>query len=246
MKFRIWRGDIDGQNGRYETFEVDVQPGMSVLDALFDIRDKQDDSLAFRFSCRGAVCGSCAMMINREPRLACRTQLSTIGKSKGHGLRPFTPLEKHVEWDRGTEVLIEPLPNLPVLKDLVVDMSRFFEAYRKIKPWIDARVEQKAFSKIMQDEAQRIEQYTNCILCAACFGACPVCDSNPEYLGPAALSWELRFMDDVRSKDREERMKTASLAEAVPGCQFVYNCVKVCPKQVAPAKAIGKLKSYIS
>jgi len=244
MKFKVWRSARNGKDGRYEAYEVDPRPGMSVLDALFSIRDEHDDSLSFRYSCRGAVCGSCAMTINREPRLACRTQVSQLAKAKSLNLRLFGPLEKQIGWDRTAEVLIEPLPNMPVLKDLVVDMTRFFEFYNKIRPWMDLP-DVKGLSKMTPEEVSKIEKYTNCILCAACFGACPVNNRNPDYLGPAALAWSLRFVDDSRTTDKKERLSLVAGKNGAPECEFIYNCVKVCPKAVAPAGAIRTLKDHL-
>lgn len=245
MMFKVWRSGRGGQDGRYETYDVDAVPGMSVLDALFSIRDVHDDSLSFRYSCRGAVCGSCAMTINREPRLACRTQLSAVMEAKSLGLRTFGGLQKKVDWDMSTEVLVEPLPNMPVLKDLVVDMTTFFECYRKVKPWIEAAAETRSFSRMTPKEVAKVEKYANCILCGACFGACPICEKDESYLGPAALVWSLRMVDDPRLKDRAERLALVSHTDGVQDCEFIYNCVKVCPKSVAPAGAIRTLKGYL-
>jgi len=245
MKFKILRSSRRGQSGHYETYEVPTGPGMTVLDALFKIQETHDGSLAFRYSCRGAVCGSCAMTINREPRLACRTQVEGLTRMKPMGLSLFKGLEKAVDWDWANEILIEPLPNLPVTKDLVVDQTKFFEAYRKIKPWFEPNESETAFSKVMPDQAERIDRYLNCILCAACFGACPVCDKDPDYLGPAALAVSERFLADVRIPDKEKRLELVADKEAAPACEFIYNCVKVCPKGVAPALAIRSIRDSL-
>ena len=245
MRFKVWRSGKGGKDGTYVNYEGRASPGMSVLDALFAIHEKHDDSLAFRYSCRGAVCGSCAMTVNREPRLACRTQVLGLGKMKPSGLRPFEGLEKKADWDRSSEIIIEPLPNMPILKDLVVDMTGFYEHYRKVKPWMEMLEDAKTYSRMTPLEMSKVEKYANCILCACCNGACPVCEKNARYLGPAALSWSLRFVDDGRVPDRKERLSLVEQDDGVPGCEFVYNCVKVCPKDVAPAKAIRTLKNYI-
>jgi len=245
MQLKIWRSGKNGTGGRYETYQVEPSPGMTVLEALFVIQDTQDDSLAFRYSCRGAICGSCAMMINRDIRLACRTQLAGIERIKPMGLRPFPPLQKQADWAKGKEVMIEPLPNLPALKDLIVDMARFFDAYRKIKPWIDAADRDSGLSKMSPDECGRLEKYANCILCAACFGSCPVCDKDETYVGPAALAWSYRFATDPRDRGGDQRLATASEDDGVPSCEFVYNCVKACPKGIAPASAIRALKEML-
>jgi succinate dehydrogenase / fumarate reductase iron-sulfur subunit len=245
MKLVVRRSGRNGKDSRYSSYDVKVSPGMTVLDALFAIRDTEDDSLAFRYSCRGAICGSCTMMINKEPRLACRTQLSSLHYAKTLGLREFAGLRGREDWDRSAEVLVEPLPNMPILKDLVVDMARFFDYYRKVKPWIEALPEEQSSSRIAPSDVSKLERYANCILCGACFGACPVCEKDTTYFGPAALAWSLRMVDDPRTRDRKERLGLVAHRDGVPGCEFVYNCVKVCPKAVAPAGAIRTLTGYI-
>lgn len=243
MRLRVWRSGKGGQDGRYETYEVETRPGMNLLEALFEVQDQHDDSLAFRYSCRGAVCGSCAMMINREIRLACRTQMSSIRAQKPQNLAPFEPLLKTLPWDRENEILVEPLPGLPVLKDLVVDMTRFYEYFRRVKPWIDQTNEGNR--KLMPSDVLKQNKWANCILCAACYGSCPVCWKNPEYLGPAALAWSLRFIDDPRCTDASDKLNLVKDPDGVSACEWYYNCVRVCPKQVAPAAAIRTLKNRL-
>ena len=244
MKFRVWRSGREGKDGLYEVYEIEPKPGMNVLEALFAIQDKYDDGLAFRYSCRGAVCGSCAMTINREPRLACRTQLSELGNYRPMNLALFGPLLTKTEWNRDDEVLVEPLPVMPILKDLVVDMTAFYKYYRDVRPWQEPGTE-KVISKMFHADTTKIERWANCILCGACFGACPVCFKNPRYLGPAALAWALRFINDVRVKDPEDRLRLVSGIDGAPACEWFYNCVKVCPKNVAPAVAIKMLRNRL-
>lgn len=245
MRLKVWRSGKGGKDVRYVTYDIQPTPGMSVLEALFEIQDEYDDGLAFRYSCRGAVCGSCAMTINREPRLACRTQVAEAPLMKRLALREFPGLARKEPWDKNTEILVEPLPNLPIEKDLIVDMTRFYDAYRKIKPWMDAPEDQKTFSKMSPEEMSKVEKFANCILCAACFGACPVCEKDEAYVGPAALAWSYRFYEDVRETQRDDKLSVAGERDGVPGCEFIYNCVKVCPKSVAPASAIRMLKDRL-
>ncbi len=246
MKFKIQRSGKGGRDQKYQTFELQPMKGMNVLEALFEIQDKFDDSLAFRYSCRGAVCGSCAMTINREIRLACRTQVAQIGKYRPMGLKPFPPLQKAVEWNPSEEVLVEPLPNLPVLKDLVVDMERFYEHHRRVKPFISAIEETGRPQRIMPEQQKRLDKWANCILCAACYGSCPVCHKNPEYIGPHALAWSLRFVDDPRaSGETLDRLALVKDPNGVMACEWFYNCVRACPKDVAPAEAIRRLKNKL-
>ncbi len=243
MKFIIQRSGTNGRDLHLDSFDIQPKKGMNVLEVLFEIQDELDDSLAFRYSCRGAVCGSCAMMINREIRLACRTQVSLVGKYKPMGLKPFPPLQKKVQWNKNEDVLIEPLPNLPILKDLVVDMTRFYEFYRKVKPFV---AELKEPPQILPKKQESLDKWANCILCGACYGACPVCHKNPNYLGPHALAWSLRFVDDPRTADETlERLSLVKGPDGVPACEWFYNCVRACPKSVAPAVAIRTLKTRL-
>lgn len=247
MRFKVWRSGKDGDDARYDTFEVQPVKGMNVLEALFEIQDRLDDTLAFRYACRGAVCGSCAMMINREIRLACRTQVSLISHYKPMGLKPFPPLQSPVDWDRDSEVLVEPLPNLPIQKDLVVDMTRFYRYYERVKPYLETLEEVGAPTRIMPQQMERAERLANCILCAACYGSCPVCHKNSRYIGPHALAWSLRFIDDPRAKgDEQERLSLVKDQDGVPACEWFYNCVRTCPKDVAPAAAIKILKEKLA
>ncbi len=134
MFLKIARSGPDATQ-RYERYEIEPGPGMTVLSALFAVQEKYDDSLAFRYSCRGAVCGTCAMLINRVPRLACRTQLAALAEGRLDLHLSHYALSDHAEpWDPGKEIIIEPLPNFPVIKDLIVDMTIFFENYREIGP----------------------------------------------------------------------------------------------------------------
>jgi len=236
----------DGSPVRYDHFEVNMRESMTVLDALFQVREVEDDSLSFRYSCRGAVCGSCAMLINRRPRLACRTLMSSLVPQEK--LPPLAPIPgiSDVPFVLGEEVLIEPLPNLPVIKDLVVDMAPFFEKYRRLRPHLIAKTEQLERENVMsEEEVEELEKYTNCILCAACYGACPVNALDPEYLGPAALAKLYRFAIDPRDVMGEERLDQAPGGSGWEGCRFYTNCAKVCPKGVPPNFAIGKAKQRL-
>ncbi len=245
---KIRRFDPDEGKSRYDTFEIEPRPGMSVLGALFQVQDEIDDSLSLRYSCRGAVCGNCAMLINRVPRLACRTQVEVLLAGAAEvDLKPYAALEAKVEWDPESEVLIEPLPHLPVIKDLVVDMTRFFEYYRAVEPVLKPARGPGEGEYLMDPAAVRaLEPYTNCILCAACFGACPVNAEDPGYMGPAALAKLYRFHIDTREPDDDARLMLANDRGGWWSCRFHTNCKKVCPKQVPPNMAIGAARREIS
>jgi succinate dehydrogenase / fumarate reductase iron-sulfur subunit len=224
--FKIQRFDPSaGSEPYYQEFVLDVPEGMTVLEALRSIQTEQDGSLAFRYACRGAVCGSCAMVINGSIELACRTQV------RGSGSETVT---------------VEPLPNLPVLKDLVVDMDPFFEKNRAVEPWLQptepAPEKERLVDPVQWAEA---EPYTNCILCASCYGVCPAAERDEAYLGPAALAKHYRFLVDVRDVADDERIALVDGEQGVWGCDMVWNCVEVCPKGVPPTQGIGKTRARI-
>jgi succinate dehydrogenase / fumarate reductase, iron-sulfur subunit len=255
---------------RYDTFELAAPPGATVLSLLFAARDTFDDSLAFRYSCRGAVCGSCAMLINKVPRLACRTQVATLLRRRditgengdctaahsmgcSEGLSPFSPslhpnpaLEEGERWNVTEEVLVEPLPHLPVLRDLVVDMTKFYRFLQAVRPVLRPAAGAPAREYRMEPAAVReLENYTNCILCGACYGACPVAGENPDYLGPAALAQLYRFHIDPRESRDGSRLALADKPDGWWACRFYTNCRTVCPKGVPPNLAIGRARQEL-
>lgn len=208
-----------------ETFQVEITKGMNLVEALLRIQDEQDGTLAFRYSCRGAVCGSCAMRVNGEDVLACRTHVESL-------------LEK--------PTLIEPLPSFPVIRDLIVDMSPFFNHYRKIEPYLHGRPVSSQTEYIMKEEERKeIDPYIQCILCGICFGTCPAFEKDSGFLGPAILAKAYRFLADSRDRRNEEILKGVNNQQGVWGCKTVFNCVKVCPKEVPPTHAIVKMRGNI-
>jgi succinate dehydrogenase / fumarate reductase iron-sulfur subunit len=239
MRFFVMRGE----DGAFQEYEVEAAPGLTVLDALFQIRDGLDGTLAFRYSCRGAVCGACAMSVNGIPRLACRTQVTALQGEVATALVPFRP---PVPKEREAQAIyIEPLPNMRVIRDLVVDMAPFFERYRSVRPYLRSVLEENnAVPRMGQKKVSQLEAYTNCVLCACCTSACPVGEAEPDYLGPAALAKLYRFHIDPR----EEGVDRLALAEGPNGwdaCRFHKNCDKVCPKGVRPSQAIGRARAEL-
>jgi succinate dehydrogenase / fumarate reductase iron-sulfur subunit len=208
-----------------ETFQVETRKQMNLLEALLRIQDVQDGRLAFRYSCRGAVCGSCAMRVNGKDVLACRTHVEDL-------------LEK--------PALIEPLPLFPVIRDLIVDLSIFFDHYRKVEPCLQGKPISSPLEYRMEEEKRKeIDAYINCILCGICFGTCPAFEKDSEFLGPAMLAKAYRFLADPRERRNEEILKAVNTQQGVWGCKTVFNCVKVCPKQVPPTHAIVKMRGKI-
>ena len=212
----------DGTEPAFVSFAVPHDKDMTVLAALLWIQDNLDGTLALRYSCRGAVCGSCAMVINGDIALACRTHLRNLP----------------------AEVFVEPLPNLPIQKDLVVDMTRFWESWARVRPYL-IRFDDVGEKETLQTPAQldRIEQFVNCMLCACCYSACPLQRRNPEYMGPAALAALARFENDSRDQRGGDSLKEASHDSGIWGCRSVFRCIDVCPRNVRPADGIAELRT---
>jgi succinate dehydrogenase / fumarate reductase iron-sulfur subunit len=201
QKFLVYRKSL-GEAPHYERYNVPLKPGMSILEALFYIQDYLDPSFAFRYACRGAICGSCGITIDKFPQLACRTQVTAVKSIKKPPKLPeLTFGEVPADWNEDTEILIEPLPNMDVVKDLVVEMDPFWKFYEEVKPYF-AREYNDVQPESLQsfEDARSIEHLVYCILCGICW-MCPVNATNPDYLGPAALAKAYRFIADTRVED---------------------------------------------
>jgi succinate dehydrogenase / fumarate reductase iron-sulfur subunit len=241
--FILFRQKGPKEKPYYERYKVPLTPGMTVLEALFYIQDHFDHTLSFRYSCRGAICGSCGLTINKFPQLACKTQVDPID-IKSHKRVPELIFGEVPDWDKENEILIEPLPNMDVIRDLTVNMDSFWKFYRDVKPYFDREITDIApESKQSFDDARRIEQLVYCILCGICW-TCPVSAKNKEYLGPAALAKAFRFIDDTRVSDktRKEIYECAMIKNGVPACAKIFACNAVCPKGVQPGIAIDKIR----
>ena len=244
QKFLVYRKQPGGEP-EYERFEVPLKPGMSVLDALFYIQDHLDSNFAFRYSCRGAICGSCGMTIDKFPQLACKTQVAGVKSQKPPRLPELKFGDVPNDWNEETEILIEPLPNMEVAKDLVVDMEPFWKFYSEVQPYFvrEEYNDEQPESLQKPEDARSIEHLVYCILCGLCW-SCPVNATNPHYLGPAALAKANRFIMDTRLDDehRETIVKRVSEEDAVPACEKHYVCNRVCPKGVKPGTAIRNIR----
>lgn len=243
MKFKIKR--FDKGKSWFDTFEVKTVPHMSVLEVLFKIQDEQDSSLAFRYSCRGAVCGSCAMHINKRQRLACRTQVSEISGERVFNLTKYGALAK-LETKTGNEILIEPLPSLPVIKDLIVDTEPFFKHYEDIEPWFVEKETLPDNEVLMSPkDLEKIHSFAGCILCGICYGTCPSFARDKDFIGPAVLAKAWRFYADPRNNNISDILDKVDSTNGVWACDEVYRCVEVCPKNVPPTNAITSLMRKI-
>ena len=218
VTFKILRYDpTKDEPPRFQTYVHEPKPRDSVMESLKDIRDQQDPSLSFRYSCREAVCGSCAIVINGAVALSCRTLVEASGP----------------------QIVLEPLPNMEILRDLVVDMAPFWEAYRFVQPYLQPEGEAPAKGHRFEDaEFEDVFRLTTCILCASCYAACPVVSREAEYLGPAALAKLHRFIKDPRDKRPFAALKRVDSATGAWGCDTVFRCNDVCPKEVQPAHGI--------
>lgn len=243
QKFLVYRNNGD-ENVRYDRYEVPLSKGMSVLEALFYIQDYYDSSLAFRYACRGAICGSCGMTIDKVPLLACRTQVSRIKTMKKPVNLPEFNFGDQSNWNKDNEILIEPLPNMRVLKDLVVDMDPFWQFYREVEPyftreWNDNTPE----TSQSPTQMKTIERLVYCILCGLCW-ACPVSKQNLNYLGPAQLAKANRFIRDSRISNNMQKSVLSRVLkdDAVPACEKFFVCNRVCPKGIMPGTAIKDIR----
>ncbi len=227
--FSIYRYNPDVDNAPYmKDYELEIPEGsdMMVLDALILLKE-QDSTLSFRRSCREGVCGSDGLNMNGKNGLACITPLSELKASK---------------------IVLRPLPGLPVVRDLIIDMTQFYNQYEKIKPYlINDGKEQPAREHLQSiEDREKLDGLYECILCACCSTSCPSFWWNPDkFIGPAGLLHAYRFLIDSRDTATEERLDGLQDAYSVFRCHGIMNCVDVCPKGLNPTKAIGHIKSML-
>jgi succinate dehydrogenase / fumarate reductase, iron-sulfur subunit len=207
----------------WENYTVNVEPTDRLLDALHKVKWEIDGSLTFRRSCAHGICGSDAMRINGRNRLACKT------------------LVKDVNPD--SEITVEPIKGLPVLKDLIVDMEPFFEAYRAVLPYLVTTGNEPTRERLQSPEdRERYDDTTKCILCAACTTSCPVYWNDGQYVGPQAIVGAHRFIFDSRDEGADERLEILNDREGVWRCRTTFNCTEACPRGIEVTKAIQEVK----
>jgi succinate dehydrogenase / fumarate reductase iron-sulfur subunit len=222
---RIQRFNPDVDKKPYlQDFQVKLTPGTTLLDALHQIKTEQDGSVTYRRSCRHAICGSCAMNVNGKNMLVCKTPLASQLDNKGR-------------------VTIKPLPYLPIIKDLVVDRTSFWEQYLRVKPWLipPDNVPEKEF-RVSPEEVEALHNAETCIMCGACYSACQVIAMTKEYIGPHALLKAFLRVLDPRDAAPGERLADLAGEDGAYRCHTIFNCIEACPKNLNPTQAIETLR----
>jgi succinate dehydrogenase / fumarate reductase iron-sulfur subunit len=231
ITFKVQRYDPEvGKPPYFHELTIPFSGGMTVLDGLLYIKENLDSTLAFRTSCRMAICGSCGMLINNYPRLACHTQIEEL---------------------HSDTLKIKPLPNRPIIKDLVVDLTGMFDNHKLIKPYIirqdteEMENPKAEFSQTPQ-ELDAFEQFAYCIKCGICISACPTSASDKLFLGPQALAQCYHYCADGRDEGQKERFPVVDADHGVWHCHLAGACSEACPKGVDPALAIQLLKRQLA
>ena len=225
VTFRIRRFNPEvSAEATWEDFQLEIDPKERVLDGLHKIKWDLDGTLTFRRSCAHGICGSDAMRINGKNRLACKTLIKDINPEK-----PIT---------------IEAIKGLTVLKDLVVDMEPFFQAYRDVMPFLITKDTNEPTRERLQsaEDRERFDDTTKCILCAACTSSCPVFWTDGQYFGPAAIVNAHRFIFDSRDEAGEQRLEILNDRDGVWRCRTTFNCTDACPRGIEVTKAIAEVK----
>ncbi|MHC3468229.1 succinate dehydrogenase iron-sulfur subunit [Streptomyces sp. 7R007] len=225
VTFRVRRFNPEvSAEATWEDFQLEIDPKERVLDGLHKIKWDLDGTLTFRRSCAHGICGSDAMRINGKNRLACKTLIKDINPEK-----PIT---------------VEPIKGLTVLKDLVVDMEPFFQAYRDVMPFLITKDTNEPTRERLQsaEDRERFDDTTKCILCAACTSSCPVFWNDGQYFGPAAIVNAHRFIFDSRDEAGEQRLEILNDRDGVWRCRTTFNCTDACPRGIEVTKAIQEVK----
>lgn len=226
----IYRGGPNQKpENSYDSYRVPVSRWTTVLDALIYAKERRDSSVAIRYSCRMASCGSCGMKINGIPRLACYTKISELGTHT---------------------ITCEPLPNFPLIRDLVTDFQEFFDHHKKIQPYIQNLHPDPSIDKLSEfeqspQEVDEFLQFSYCIKCGLCYSACPTVATDTKFPGPQALAQAYRYFADSRDDAVEKRLSIIDDKHGIWRCHFAGSCSKVCPKGVDPALGIQMLRSHL-
>ncbi|MDQ3839609.1 MAG: succinate dehydrogenase iron-sulfur subunit [Thermoproteota archaeon] len=230
INLRVFRGSFLNTTKRsFSTFNLPFRRWTTVLDALIYAKEHLDSSIAIRFSCRMASCGSCGMMINGIPRLACYTKISDL---------------------KSDTVTCEPLPNFPVIRDLVTDFQQFFNHHKDMKPFIENRHPSPQKGELTEfkqtpSDIDKYLQFSYCIRCGLCYSACPTVATDTKFPGPQALSQAYRYFADNRDEAKRKRLDKVDDRHGIWRCHFAGSCSAVCPKGVDPALGIQLLRSHL-
>ncbi len=216
------------ESSQFMEFSVPYEKWTTVLEAILEVKKHFDHSVAVRYSCRQATCGSCGMMINGKPRLACFTKISELNSNV---------------------ITVEPMNNFPIIRDLAVKFERLFDTHHKIKPYLirdDSELEsdEREFLQSPKEVEQYI-QFANCIKCGLCNSACPTMATDSSFVGPQALAQAYRYVADSRDKGKDTRLKIIDDSHGIWRCHFAGSCSQVCPKGVDPAMGIQLLRGYL-
>jgi succinate dehydrogenase / fumarate reductase iron-sulfur subunit len=243
---KVRRFQPEDREGPYwETFDVDLDPTLSVLDGILQAKDRDDGSLAVRCSCRAAICGSCGMKINGQSTLACKTMLEEaqsyaetheVGAQQG---------EDQTKTNGKPAIVVEPMGNMPVIKDLVTDMeSTHWTKIRRVTPWLLPEGDPPEREYVVPPESMiDITQSMACIQCGACVSSCLSMEADPDFIGPAALAKAYRFVGDPRDSETKERLHDlAQDPHGIYDCTHCFSCIDACPKGVAPMDQIMRLR----
>ncbi|MCD8490050.1 MAG: succinate dehydrogenase/fumarate reductase iron-sulfur subunit [Desertifilum sp.] len=239
--FRIIRQE-PGSTPRLQEYQLEVEPGETILNCLNRIKWEQDGSLAFRKNCRNTICGSCAMRINGRSALACKENVKSELDRASQMFNPPTASEAL------PTITIAPMGNMPVIRDLVVEMQGFWDNLQAVEPYVSTAARAIPEREFLQtpEERSQLDQSGNCILCGACYSECNAREVNPDFVGPHALAKAYRMVADSRDDRAEERLENYNQGtQGVWGCTRCYYCNSVCPMEVAPLDQIGKIKGEI-
>ena len=227
LRISRYNPEYDDASGFME-FNVSYEKWTTVLEAILEVKQYIDHSVAVRYSCRQATCGSCGMMINGKPRLACFTKISELNSNV---------------------ITVEPMNNFPIIRDLAVKFERLFDSHHKIKPYLirdDTELESDAKEFLQSPkEVEQYIQFANCIKCGLCNSACPTMATDSSFVGPQALAQAYRYVADSRDKGKDTRLKIIDESHGIWRCHFAGSCSQVCPKGVDPAMGIQLLRGYL-
>lgn len=227
IMLHIARSNPSTGESRLDRFKVHYERWTTVLDAILQVKNGQDHSVGVRYSCRQATCGSCGMIINGKPRLACFTKISDLDSDI---------------------ITVEPMNNFPIIRDLAVKFERLFDAHRSVKPYLIRDDDgDRGARELLQtpEEHERYIQFANCIKCGLCNSACPTMATDSSFVGPQALAQAYRYVADNRDKGKDERLRVIDDSHGIWRCHFAGSCSQVCPKGVDPAMGIQLLRGYM-